>query len=59
MKKIWNHLCRGQKTFRLSAITSAASKRRCIWRGAEDLTFTFFVNIRIITYLRLYFFNGV
>ena len=30
---------RGQKTFRLS-VTSAASKRRCIWRGAKNLTFT-------------------
>ncbi|MBS5640442.1 hypothetical protein KHX12_03145, partial [butyrate-producing bacterium] len=33
-------LCHGQKIFRLSAIASAANERRCIWRGAKDLTFT-------------------
>ena len=47
MKKIWNHSCRGQKTFRPS-VTSAANKRRCIWRGAKDLTFT------IKTYMDIY-----
>ena len=34
-------LCRGQKFFRLSVIASTANERHCIWREANNLTFTF------------------
>ena len=30
-----------RKIIRLSVIASAANERRCIWRGAKDLTFTY------------------
>lgn len=38
---IWSRSCRGQRHFRLTAIASAANKRRFNLQGAEDLTLTF------------------